>query len=66
MIDKWLALNYSLVKSGEDVYAYEQLCADYGIRRCCDTEQFNDLLRGLGEEAIENGELFDDDMEQSL
>ena len=62
----WLALNYSLVQSGEDVSAYEQMCADYGIRQCCDTEQFNDLLRGLGEEAIENGELFDDDMEQSL
>ena len=62
----WMTLNYSLVQSGEDVSAYEQMCADYGIRQCCDTEQFNALLRDLGEEAIQNAELFDDDMEQSL
>lgn len=64
----WLMLNESLVMDRDDMELnyYRQLCADYGIRQCCDTEQFNDLLRGLGEEAIENGELFDDDMEQSL
>ena len=62
----WLALNYSLVKSGEDVSAYEQLCADYGIRGCHDTEQFNALLRDLGEDAIQSGELFDEDMELGL
>ena len=64
----WLMLNESLVMDRDEMELnyYRQLCADYGIRQCCDSEQFNNLLRDLGEEAIENGELFDDDMEQSL
>ena len=63
----WLVPNYSLVKSGEDVSAYEQLCADYGIRLCYSSDQFNELLRDLGEDAIQSAELFGDEaMEQSL
>ena len=56
----WLALNYSLVKSGQDVSEYEQMCADYGIRNCHNAEQFNDILRELGEDAIQSGEIIDD------
>lgn len=57
----WLALNYSLVESGQDVSAYEKMCADFGIRQCCDTEQFNGILRELGEEAFQNAEIVPED-----
>lgn len=57
----WLALNYSLVESGQDVSAQEKMCADFGICQCCDTEQFNGILRELGEEAFQNAELVPDD-----
>ena len=40
---------------------YRDLCADYGIRFCCDTEDFNHLLCGLGEDAIRTAELFPDE-----
>jgi hypothetical protein len=53
----WLALNQSMIEKGEDVSHFEKLCEDYGIRECRSAEQFNDLLRGLGEEALESGEL---------
>ena len=53
----WLALNYSLAKTGEGLSAYEQKCAEFGIRDCLDEEAFNDILRSLGEDAIESGEL---------
>ena len=35
-------------------------CAEYGIRACADTEDFNHLLRGLGQDAIDNAWLPDD------
>jgi len=53
----WLALNYSLAKPGEDLSAYEQKCAEFGIRDCHDEEAFNSILRSLGEDALENVEL---------
>lgn len=57
----WLALNYSLTKSDEDVSHYEKLCADFGIRQCVDTEQFNSILHELGKDAVQSAELFDDE-----
>ena len=30
---------------------YRDLCADYGIRQCCDIEQFNALLQAFDEET---------------
>ena len=42
---------------------YRDLCADYGIRSCCDIEDFNSLLRGLGEDAVQTAELFPDEDE---
>ena len=43
--------------------AAKDLCADYGIRSCCDIEDFNSLLRGLGEDAVRTAELFPDEDE---
>ena len=36
----------------------------YGIRSCCDTEDFNHLLQGLGEDAVKTAELFPDEDER--
>ena len=61
----WLELNYNVAED-VDVSAYEKLCADFGIRQCCDAEQFNGILRELGEDAIQSGELFDEDEGQAM
>ena len=36
-------------------------CAEYGIRRCEDAEDFNNLLRGLSQDAMDNVWLPDDE-----
>lgn len=36
-------------------------CAEYGIRNCEDAEDFNNLLRGLGQDAMDNAWLPDDE-----
>lgn len=62
----WLALNYSLVESGQDVSSYEKMCADFGFKQCCDTDQYNDILRGLGEDAIQSAEIIPDDEDMGI
>ena len=59
----WLELNENLLTDRDDMELgyYRDLCADYGIRSCCDIEDFNSLLRGLGEDAIRTAELFPDE-----
>ncbi len=57
----WLELNRSLIEDGEDVSEYEEACAEFGIRPCHDKDDFNKLLRSLGEDAIQSAEMFDDE-----
>lgn len=57
----WLQLNESMIGGNEDVSAYEQMCADYGIRQCWNAEQFNELLEGLGRDACDNAYLWDEE-----
>ena len=61
----WLELNENILMDRDDMELgyYRDLCADYGIRSCCDTEDFNRLLRGLGEDAVRTAELFPDEDE---
>ena len=61
----WLELNENLLMDRDDTELgyYRDLCADYGIRSCCDIEDFNHLLRGLGEDAVRTAELFPDEDE---
>jgi len=61
----WLELNENLLTDRDDMELgyYRDLCADYGIRFCCDIEDFNSLLCGLGEDAIRTAELFSDEDE---
>lgn len=49
----WLELNESLLTDRDEMELdyYRDLCADFGIRNCFDTEDFNNLLKELGEDA---------------
>ena len=61
----WLEPNENILMDRDDMELgyYRDLCADYGIRSCCDIEDFNRLLRGLGEDAVRTAELFPDEDE---
>ena len=39
--------------TAKELRPYEKACADFGIRDCSSTEDFNNLLKELGEEAEE-------------
>lgn len=58
----WLELNENLLMNKDDMELdyYRQLCADYGFRLCCDNEQFNELLKQLGEDAYNTAYLSDE------
>lgn len=62
----WLSLNESLPSEGYDMQKYRQMCADFGIRSCYDAEDFNNILRGLGRDAIDSAELITDDETEGL
>lgn len=46
--------------------SYRQLCADFGIRDCWDNEQFNALLKELGEDAYNSAYLPDEDEDMGM
>lgn len=56
----WLELNEGMITDTYNMASYEHGCVQFGIRSCNDTETFNSLLRTLGEDAIQNAELFDE------
>ena len=49
----WLELRHDLASEEDDLSECEQGVADFGIRQCCDTEQYNDVLKDLGEDAYD-------------
>lgn len=55
----WLELNEALLMDRDDMELeyYRSLCADFGIRSCKDAEEYNDILRSLGDDAIRTAEL---------
>lgn len=59
----WLELNDSLAQEGEDLTPYEQLCADWGIRDCWDVEDYNAMVMSLGEDAMDNATIYEDQEE---
>ena len=54
----WLELNESLIHEGQDLPAYDKMCADFGIRDCANREEFNELLEELGEDAVQSATLY--------
>ncbi len=67
----WLLPNrfyFSELEEEDPEYAKEvmQCCADFGIRDCHSVSDYNNLLRELGEEALENAELPESDEDQNM
>lgn len=67
----WLELNENIMMDRDEMELeyYRQLCADFGFRPGCDTEDFNALLKGLGEDAYQTAYLpeeQDEGMEMNL
>lgn len=60
----WLAPNELLLDEYQDITDVWQGCADFGIRTCCDAEDFNALLKGLGEEAYDSAYIQPEDQEE--
>ena len=61
----WLELNQSMAmdSSDEELQHYKNCCAEFGVRECPDEEAFNQILKELGEEAVENASLFPEEDE---
>ena len=64
----WLGLNESFLRNMDETEldSYRQLCADFGIRDCWDNEQFNGLLKELGEDAYDSAYLPDEDEDMGM
>ena len=56
----WLELNDSMAMYSDEkeLVRYRNCCAEFGIRDCPDEEAFNQILKELGEEAVENASLY--------
>lgn len=52
--------------NGQDVSEYEQMCADFGIRDCSDIEDFNSLLKELGEDAYTTAYIPEEDENEGM
>ena len=59
----WLAPNDFMISDLPEDQKQKVLdaCAEYGIRHCADAEDFNNLLRRLGQDAIDNAWIPDDE-----
>lgn len=64
----WLELKKDILldKNEMELDCYRQLCADYGIRACHDNNQFNTLLKELGEDAYNTAYLTDEDEAENI
>lgn len=64
----WLELREDLVMDRDETELdyYRRLCADFGIRNCCDNEQFNELLKELGEDAYRTAYFPDENEEMQM
>ena len=55
----WLQLNETFRYS--NIEHYQELCADFGIRDCNNTTDFNNILHSLGEDAEQVAYISDED-----
>lgn len=63
----WLSLPYFVYDyEGADIPELEKSCADFGIRDCSTSEEFNELLEELGENAAEFQIPDDQDLEELM
>lgn len=64
----WLELNENILMDRDEMELgyYRDLCADFGIRNCSDTEDFNNLLQELGEDAFQTAYLPNEDEDEGM
>lgn len=62
----WLEPNHSLVEdcSSKEIDRFMRQCADFGIRDCRGENDFNELLKELGDDAVQSATIYDEDIEQ--
>lgn len=62
----WLEPNLFLLEncSLKEIDLIWNQCADFGIRDCYDANNFNELLKKLGEDAVQSATIYDEDIEQ--
>lgn len=57
----WLALKESMITDDLDMAQFDKAAEEFGIRDCFDTDDFNNLLSELGEDAYQNAAIQSDD-----
>ena len=64
----WLELNESLVLDRDEMELnyYRQRCKDWGVRPCVGEEDYNNLLKQLGDEAYENAAFYDEEQDMEM
>jgi len=57
----WLGLNVSMIDENTDVEHFEDLCKKFGEQSCSDWDEFNSILQELGEDAVQNAYVSNED-----
>lgn len=57
----WLAPNLSMVDKTVDLQRVYAKCADFGFVQCNSIEDYNDILKSLGDDAYDTAYIPDDD-----
>ena len=57
----WLEPNTMVDSRDVNLHKIYELCADFGIKQCVDEEQFNKILKDLGEDAYNTAYIPTDD-----
>lgn len=57
----WLAPNESMIRNETELIELERQCAEFGIRSCRSTNEFNELLCELGRDAVDSAWLAEDE-----
>ena len=49
----WLEPNTRIADENTNIHKIREMCADFGIKKCVDAEQYNGILKDLGEDAYD-------------
>ena len=57
----WLEPNTRIADENTNIHQIKEMCADFGIKKCVDAEQYNNILKDLGEDAYDTAFIPTDD-----
>lgn len=57
----WLEPNARIADENTNIHKIREMCADFGIKKCCCAEQYNKILKDLGEDAYDTAFIPTDD-----